>query len=394
MCVSAVYALSSQTIDGTVSTGYVDIRIQPLEIPEDKKVVFPGDEIDFTPKVENMHAEAYLRVKINYIDQNVNFLDYVEGFNNNFEKHGEYYYYKKIFNTNEVVQLFNKLKIPADAYSRVSDKKIKLEIIAEAIQGKNFVPDYTLSDPWKGNIPTKSVNDLYDITNYAKISISYEDNTESDIKVNSNFLGSLKSSMPGDSYVDSIELKNLNKKNAKYRLNISSNETNQNKINLLKKIKLTITKQSGGTVYNGSLIFNEKILLGTYDVNGEDRFIFRVVFSSELGNEFENLNPDLILRFSAEYDKPTPDPGPSPDEPDDSIAPYDRLPDAGEKTKPRRRSWWGYDDTIAPYDRLPQTFDKIGYSIILFITSSIGFIVVCFIYYKNNKKTKERKEED
>ena len=37
MCVSAVYALSSQTIDGTVSTGYVDIRIQPLEIPEDKK---------------------------------------------------------------------------------------------------------------------------------------------------------------------------------------------------------------------------------------------------------------------------------------------------------------------------------------------------------------------
>lgn len=338
MIASAIFALTEETTEGVISSGYVDIKIQPMETYDD--TVVPGENIELSPKVENLGADCYLRIKISYINQDTDFTEYISGFNTDFEKHGDYYYYKDVFKSKDVIELFNLVSIPANVESMIDGKVFNLEIVAEAIQEKNFEPDYSSDKPWKDNVPTVSVNNLYNITDYSKISIGYEDNTNEDIKVPSGFFAEVKSAMPGDTYADSITLSNSNKSKAKYYMTIGTNNDNQKDINLLKNIKLIITNSKGETIYDGSLIGEGKILLGEYDINDKDKFDFKISFPAELGNEFENLNPNLFLIFSAEYEN-------------------------AEET-----------------NKSIKTGDKIDLSIVLFIISSICFIFVCFKYYK------------
>lgn len=230
-------------------------------------------------------------------------------------------------------------------YLKSGDKKtIELKIIVEAIQEKNFEPDYSLDNPWKDNIPTESVNNLYNIVDYSKVSICYENNTDRDIDVPNDFMERAKSIMPGDIYRESIKLKNFEKKNAKYYMSIKTNETNQKKLELLKNIKLAIRNKKGESIYEGSLISEGKILIGKYNIDEGDELDFTISFPTNLGNEFENLNPDLFLIFSAEYE----------------------MSDAEESSI--------------------KTGDTIDYSTIMFMVSSICFIVACILYYKENKR--------
>lgn len=224
------------------------------------------------------------------------------------------------------------------------DKKIELKIIAEAIQKKNFEPDYTLDNPWKDNIPAESVNNLYNIFDYSKVSINYENNTDKDIEVQNSFMKKMKSSMPGDSYVETIKIKNYDKENAKYYMLIGTNDMNIKNIELLKNIKLTIKNQKGNIIYDGSLLSDGKILIGKYNINESDKLDFTISFPTSLGNGFENLNPDMFIIFSAEYDNKDAENG--------SI----------------------------------KTGDKIDYAMMTFFVSSICLITVCVLYYKEKNK--------
>lgn len=371
MGISAVLALEKQETEGVISTGYVDIDILPYEIDEDITVTL-GEQIALVPKVKNKGAACYLRIKISYLNENTNFLDYVSGFNDKFEKHGDYYYLKEVFDSNSVIELFNQIKIPEDASQIGSDKVIELKIMAEAIQEKNFEPDYTLDNPWKDNIPTKSINDLYNIVDYSKISIGYENNTDKDIDVPNDFMERVKSSMPGDSYIETITLKDSDKKNANYYMSIGTDETDQKNINLLKRIKLTITNQNGDTLYDGSLIGDGKILIGKYNIDESDKLDFKISFPTELGNEFENLNPDWFIKFSAEYDKDESE--------DDSHGNTDDNTNDDKDSNDSKKNM--------------KTGDKIDNSVVVFIISSICFIIVCVLYNKENKKIINKSKED
>ena len=98
MCISGIYALANQTTNGTFSTSIVDIEIQTFKLDndnneveyndEDKKVM-PGDVISLIPKICNLGEDCYLRFKVNYYNENTDFIDYVEGFTTEFSKYGE-----------------------------------------------------------------------------------------------------------------------------------------------------------------------------------------------------------------------------------------------------------------------------------------------------------------
>lgn len=138
----------------------VDIKIETYKGYESGKTFSPGEVVSFVPKVLNTSVDCYLRVKIEYVNSNTDFLDYITDFPESLEKHGEYYYLKNVFKANEVLNLFNTIKIPEDAELRVSGKNVRLEIIAEAIQADGFNPDYSLEDPWKGVIPEKNTGQI------------------------------------------------------------------------------------------------------------------------------------------------------------------------------------------------------------------------------------------
>ena len=376
MSISGIYALTNQTPNGIFSTGRVDIKIQTYQINEQNeeiayeepsKRVAPGDVISLIPKIVNLGENCYVRFKVDYVDENTDFVDYSTGISNNFKKYGEYYYYNKVFTKGETIKIFETIKIPNDIKEKMNGKKIKLEIQAQAIQEKNFEPDYTVANPWKNIEPTETINDSYDIDtdrNYSKIAIKYENNTNKDVTVPDDFGKNLKNSMPGDIYTDIIEIKNNSKAKAKYYLRFDNKQKNSEETELLNKVILTITNQNGQVIYDGNLLLKEKILLGEYNSEEYDKLEYKITIPSELGNEYANLNPEILLIFSADYDEKQPD---------------EEQPVNNDEKKTEDYSNKNTSDN-------PKTGDSINLAMTVFLISAIGLIIVMLLNYILKKK--------
>lgn len=357
MGISGIYATTSQITSGQSSTNGVNIKIQTFKLnsenveekyEESTKVVMPADVISFIPKIENLGAKCYVRAKILYISEDVDAETYITGISSEWEKHGEYYYYKNALNSEEIVKLFDTIKIPQNIGEITSSKKIKLEITAEAVQEKNFEQDLSKEDPWQGIVPTQSVNTEYNIdTNNKNITINYENGTDSDIEVSDEFLENMKDIMPGDSYSSSIKIKNTNKKNAKYYLKLDLKGLNEIEIGLLEEIDLIIINKQGKVIYSGKLRNAENVLLGKYDIGEEDEFDLKMSIPKDLANKYAGIPPKLNWTFSVDYDK--------------------------DNSK---------DNNSGKNKTNPQTGDEINMAITIFVISSMGLVIVMLLDYK------------
>lgn len=373
MNISGIYALTNQATNGSLSTGVVDIKIQTYklndgneEIYSNVKKVHPGEVVSFIPKIENFGEKCYVRVKIKYIDDTINLDDYITNFSNSLEKHGEYYYYNKVLNPEEKLQLFDTIKIP-DNISNEDNSEIPLEIIAEAVQEKNFIPDYSKENPWGDIIPEKRIDNTVNInTNKekSKITIKYESGIDSNINVPNNFLENISKVMPGDNFKEYVEINN-DKKNAKYYMQIIIDEKYLLEKELLSKIKLHITNKNGQVIFDGNIGNTGRVLLGNYNINENDRFEFNISVPFDIGNEYTTLNPVLDIVFSAEYD----------DIPNGQ-------PNSGSVSK--------NENSISKYVQNlltnPKTGDKIDWAITMFFISSIGLIITIILGYREKKK--------
>ena len=357
MSISAVLAVNDQMTNGIISTGLVNIKIdtykvdnqgQKIKYDDLNKKVMPGDVVSIIPQISNLGAECYVRVKVNYINDNVDFINYVTGFSSELSKIGDYYYYKKALNSKEELKIFDTIKIPNNVNDLTNEKQIKLEVIAQAIQDKNFEPDYTLADPWKNLNPTDSVEDSYSIDTdkeYSKIDVKFQNDIKNDIVIPNDFFENLKNAMPGDVITTNIEIKNLNKKIAKYFLRFDTDDEYQKDIELLNKIHLTITNKLGQVLYNGKILKQENILLGEYSLNQSENLSLKVSIPADLSNEYIDLNPKVSIIFSADYKEK------------DIIKKKDTE-----------------DTTVNP-----KTGDQIDWAITIFIISAVGLIIVILL---------------
>ena len=355
MSISGIYALKTETTNGVFNTSVVDIEIETYKLDannqesiydEDNKKVMPGEVISLIPKVENLAEDCYVRIKVNYIDSNTNFIDYVTGFSNNLEKHGDFYYYNKVLNSKDIIKIFDTIRIPESISNNYENETIKLEIIAEAIQAKNFEPDYSLEDPWKDVKPTERINNSYDI-NKNKIKIEYGDNTSDEVYVSDDIFKNLKGMMPGDVTNNSIEITNKKKEKTKYYVRFNVDENNIIEKELLSKVNLVVTDQKGQVKYNGNIVTNEKLLLCELEYNTNEKLFFKISLPKELGNEYSTLNPNFTLIFSEEYEG--------------------KGSDSGSKEN-------------------PQTGDSVNTAITIFFLSSICLVIVMILGYREKRK--------
>ena len=311
MTISGIYALTEQGVNGALSTSTVDLEIgtyilddesNEIEYADDKEVL-PGEEVQFIPKVFNKGTACYLRIKIDYINDTINFEDYVSNFSTKFTQYGDYYYYDGTFNAQDIIELFDKIKIPDNAETLAVNRVLKIEIIAEAMQTNNFTPDYTLEDPWKGIEPTENERNTYsiDVDDDSQLIIRYQDRTEEDIGVPNNFLERTRKLLPGDSFVEDIQINNKNKKNAKYYMKIDVDENDEETRKLLSQIDLII-RSGDEIIYQGKFFNEEKILLAMLNVGGSKNIQFEVSAPIELSNEYTNILPQFSITFLAEYE--------------------------------------------------------------------------------------------
>lgn len=370
MSISGIYATTEQVANGNLGTGGVEIKLQKYqldpennekELENEDRIVTPGEVVSFIPKIKSIGDKCYIRAKIFYINNQINIEDYIVGLSSRWQKHGDYYYYDTAVNQDETIKLFDAITIPSNAGELIADNKIKIEITAEAVQEKNFSPDYSHENPWLGINPEQSINETYDIqTDKSKITITYQDGADEDISIPNNFFNGMKRIMPGDEYTSYIELANNSKENASYYLTFNVNNTADNEnvpeiVSLLDELNLTITNQAGQDLYTGKMNNNKKILIGKYDIGQNEKLTFKITVPAELSNRYANIEPVIDWRFSVDYNYK-----------------YD-----GDASKS--------DNNSSKNKENPKTGDKINIAITIFLISSVGFMTMMFLNYKEKK---------
>lgn len=354
MSISGIYALTNETVNTGISTGFIDIDINTYELNNERQEVaygsqkatyMPGDSVSLIPKISNLGSDCYIRVKVEYVNTETKAEDYILGASKDFEKHGDYYYYHQSLKKDEVIKLFDSIKVPENIDGKTDNRVIELKITVQAIQEKNFEPDYTLSDPWKNEKPIESINASYPISDKGDkgITIKFENGTEEDVKVPSDFMKDLTDILPGDSFEDTIEIKNNGEKEAKYYLKYKTEEMSEKEKEIFKQLNITITDNEGKVIYDGKIADINSLLLGKYDVNESEKLKFNLSIPSELKNGYENMSPKLTLII----------------EKDNS-------------------------DLVEN----PKTGDYLDASIIVFLSSAIGLITVMLLSYIQKRKEK------
>lgn len=358
MGVSGVYALDTGTSSQSdVSVGNIDIKITEYtlnstneEVAYNKQTmeVNPGQEISLIEKVKNLCVECYVRASIAIEGINVtDITQCIKGISSDWQKIGDYYYYKNELATNDEVKIFDTVKIPEDLPNGI--KQIKLKVVVEAVQAQNFEPNYNLEDPWNGLEIQKSIYSNYSIDEETnKLTIEYEDGADKYITTPDDFLQDLSKMMPGDTIQKQIRIKNTDKDQAEFFVAIDTDDLTTNQKELLKNIPVKITNKEGTVIYEGSLAgVQEGISLGIYRLNQEDILTIQLKLPKEAPNEYEGLLHSIKWKFYAKY-------------------------------KEQR--------SIAKILN-PKTGDlKFDLSLLLFFTSAIGLVIVLALMHVERKK--------
>lgn len=359
MCISGIFAIGNQTETvGKVSTGAVNIELEETIIntqnqeepyTEESKLVFPGQEIPLICRIENLGVSCYVRAKVITVNEDLDIDEMVEYIADNWIKIGDYYYYKTPINSSTNVTLFNKVKIPSELPNGYEGKKIVIQINAEAIQARNFNPDFQAEDPWKGMEIEKCIEDSYEIgvePENDRSTVIYENDTQDYVKVEQTIFSKLKSAVPGDTKTEKIGLIGKEKnKNTKYYLTIREKENTTEELELLNNIQLTITRE-GEVLYQGNILGCSKVLLGEYKAGEKGQVVMSMYIPETLQNKYSLLNPTLEYIFSSE------------DEPKSSVLPIN-----------------------------PKTGDfKIDIHLTIFFLSTICFIYTLLLTYKEKNK--------
>ncbi|MBR2744148.1 MAG: hypothetical protein IKE01_02475 [Clostridia bacterium] len=367
MSASGVYAVGNEVSNGnSLSTGAVNIELVeymkndnneevPYSAPTEK--VSPGQEIGLIEKIKNYGAECYVRAKIT-VDgielQDVT--DFVKEIPEEWQKIGEHYYYKKSLNVDEEVPIFKRVVIPVNLPNEAKGATIKLKVVAEAIQTKNFEPDFSSDNPWDNVEIEQCVDSSYSIDeseDLNKITVEYDGDTQNDITVSDTFFANLAKAMPGDEVVESIRIHNTNKKRARYFMKIEPEGIGEKDQELLKNIQVKITNKHGNIFYEGTLFdIKNGVDLGEYNLDDSDLLDLKLDIPQDMKNTYSMINPGLKWKFYANYDK--------------------------QDSKGGKKS------------NGPKTGDfSFSLSLLLFFTSAAGLVIVFILMSVDNKKNRE-----
>ena len=220
------------------------------------------------------------------------------------KKYGDYYYYKSIVNTGEEIEIFNNIKIPNDLSRKYNGKNIIVTVFADAIQSDNFIPDYTLEDPWYNIKIEKSVENTYGINvkdeDYS-IELKFENDAEKHIEISRDFFGSLNKMIPGDTVEENIKIINKtdNETEYFYGIEIPENITATEK-ELLEKCILTVVKNDTDTIYNDELLNHKNNSMGKLKPGEEANVKFIIRIPEGLNNNFSRLKAKFNWKFSVQ----------------------------------------------------------------------------------------------
>ncbi|QNM08279.1 hypothetical protein [Wansuia hejianensis] len=308
--IGGLYARSQTSVVNHLETGIVDISLQEYHLQEGTEVlwqgiptVLPGMDISKIPRITNAGSDCYIRAKLTFTGTSQE-KELEEGIYGQSDQwlHAEdgYYYYTEVLASEKSVDLFAGIKLPEDFLQEEEGREFELQIGVDAIQSANFQPDYSRESPW-GDVEVLDCGKegLYDLTllkqaDEEEFAVVYEGNTESLFTEGRDFFQNLPALMPGDSYTDSIVLKNTSDKPVRLYFHTEQLEDS----GLLDKLRLAIWAPGDGgkQVYEGALRGEEisrEFLLTTLPAGGTESFSFRLDVPVGLNNTY-SISKSLV----------------------------------------------------------------------------------------------------
>ena len=385
-----IYAQTTASVNNTFEFGVVDISLSEYQIQNNKEVsypnkpitIVPGMVISKIPRIHNNGADCYVRAKISF--KNTDEIDESDlTINKNWKQADDgYWYYTKVLPAEEDVDLFSTVNIPSDFSEDDANTKIRLTIEVDAIQAKNFTPNFKRAKPW-GNVEIIAYksDDDYEYSQFKQakqqlFTVTYQGDAGTLVTNRKDFFENMPFLMPGDSYDDELTIQNNGKNPIKLYF---STTYNQEELKLLEKIDLTITKTIDGqtsTVYEGDLAaadLEKSVLIDTFDPGEKGTMAFTVTVPPELTNEYALQDSDVTWIFSSDEI--------ITDNPDDDKNQDDTTPNKDTDKTP--------DDNKTPNKNpdAPKTGDlNINILLAVFISSAIGLILTFLIPLWHKKK--------
>lgn len=259
--VAAFAAVETQTgIKNTVNTGGISIDIDTFimdngnVVPlKEKTVIDREKDVSYIPRIKNNAEDCYIRVSLSAVSgtSSVDLMKNLTGVSNEWMKAGDFLYYAKPLDHDQTVDVCDGFHIPANwDYMKSNDLLVK--ITADAIQKKNFEPDFSAENPWgEVEVASSVVGDDYTINTVdpsetkGNIKVVYA-NAVDGITINTDDFFSDVNFMPGDEFSDSLSMSNQTKKTATILF-----KTEFKKSPLLDMMQLEIN--NGSTFYSGPM---------------------------------------------------------------------------------------------------------------------------------------------
>ena len=159
-----VFAAQSEvSVENNVDIGNINISLEKHGLDEkgektdfdDAQVVVPGQVVDELVDIFNLANDAWVRMKVTFDDSTIdgNMLDdSLLNLGEDWVKCGDYYYCTKPVKHGESAEFLKSVSIPAEWTEAVSEKDLKINFTADAVQEKNFTPNFKSDDPWFGTV--------------------------------------------------------------------------------------------------------------------------------------------------------------------------------------------------------------------------------------------------
>ncbi len=155
---------NSTEIRSFLETGGVKIGIQTLEIQNGCAAKLPAEvkvdcekPISYVPRITNYGAACYLRVRLlaKVGEHELELLDYLQNTEVGWVRKGAYLYYREPVSGGESVDVCRAFQMP-ETWDFYQDKSLQIQTEADALQAKNFSPDFTSETPWGNLVVTAS----------------------------------------------------------------------------------------------------------------------------------------------------------------------------------------------------------------------------------------------
>lgn len=309
-----IFALPENVVTNRAGTGAVDIELTQYIMVDGEEqkdnlgqlIVMPGTDISKISRISNNGNSCYVRAKVTFSGTDVDMEDTIYGITDDWIKRSDgYYYFKDILSSGGKVDFFQGLRISDDFPQSEKNRLISYAIEVEAIQSRNFSPDFTADSPW-GAVEIRSYEaadnvKVVEAVDTQSLMVEYQGNVDRVIVSNDDFFTNFPALLPGDTYSDSVILSN----DSKEEINIYFRSVPE-KEEILDKVGIRISTTLNGKttmVYEGALTdscVTENLLLGTFSPGTLGVLDFTISVPDELDNDYAKLDSYVKWFFSTE----------------------------------------------------------------------------------------------